>query len=78
MMDIFVYTTVIQTMTTLNANLDFNRKNTIEAFVVEEVKDVQYTRFCVDKVEYLRFVHEGQVVIVPHFRTNNSVVICNN
>lgn len=76
MFDLFLYATALQAMTNINTNLDTFKKNTYEYMILVEHPGIKYEKFCVDKVQYLKFDDNGQTIIVPHFRTDNSVVVC--
>lgn len=75
-MDLFLYATVLQAMTDINVNVSLYQKDKYEYLITKEVPAVEYDKFCVDGVEYLKFNDKGQIVIIPHFKTDASVVRC--
>lgn len=79
MIDLFLYATTLQAMTDINTNISLMEKQMrYESIITKEHPGVPYGKFCVDGVEYLRFEDSGQVIIIPHFKTDNTVVRCNS
>jgi hypothetical protein len=76
MMDLFAYAMTLQTLTNINTNIDRIGKSSFEQVILVENPGVKYEKFCVDRVQYLKFQEGTETIIVPHFSTNNSVVIC--